>query len=327
MVARADRGRAGVVLGLPAPRQPVAARSGPSDERVAAGRRRTTGDDELDLDRRRSTRLAERADQQPETYRWSYARDFGGRPGWSSSTPGRPGCSSRTAARCSTTTRWPGSTSRCAATSTTCSSARRCRSCCRRACTTSRRGTRRSPRARGGSGSRRSGEKLRQAVDLEHWAAFQDGFQRGRRDGRRGRRRQARRGAADGHVPVRRRPPLLRRRGRDRDAGRRAAGSSRRCARRSATRCPRHDAASRRRCWRTASPARSAGWSRGRPRCRDAPLAWKRPRGPWFDNNLAILELQDERCTSGGSPGGSTDDDDRPRLERVATVDVPLPPA
>jgi hypothetical protein len=48
-------------------------------------------------------------------------------------------------------------------------------------------------------------------------------------------------------------------------------------------------------------------------------------RGPWFDNNLAIVELQDERLHfwwSRGSVEGTAVD--RPRLERVATVDVPL---
>ena len=42
-------------------------------QRIAAHAR---GDDELDLTQC-STRFAERVDQQPETYRWSYARDFG----------------------------------------------------------------------------------------------------------------------------------------------------------------------------------------------------------------------------------------------------------
>jgi hypothetical protein len=60
-------------------------------------------------------------------------------------------------------------------------------------------------------------------------------------------------------------------------------------------------------------------------------------RGPWFDNNLAVVELQDEQLHfwwSRGSVAGVDGVDgvdgagvDRPRLERVATVDVPLPPA
>jgi hypothetical protein len=50
-------------------------------------------------------------------------------------------------------------------------------------------------------------------------------------------------------------------------------------------------------------------------------------RGPWFDNNLAIVELQDKRLHFWWSRGHVDGDVDRPRLERVATVDVPLPPA
>jgi len=58
-----------------------------------------------------------------------------------------------------------------------------------------------------------------------------------------------------------------------------------------------------------------------------SPLRWEMKRGPWFDNNLAIVELQDERLHFWWSRGRVDGDVDRPRLERVATVDVPLPPA
>jgi hypothetical protein len=61
-----------------------------------------------------------------------------------------------------------------------------------------------------------------------------------------------------------------------------------------------------------------------------SPLRWEMKRGPWFDNNLAIVELQDERLhfwwSRGSVEGGADGDVARPRLERVATVDVPLPP-
>ena len=184
VVARADRRRAGVVLGLPAPRQPLARTSAPSDEiwqRIvgARGRRRARPRP------RRSTRFAERVDQQPETYRWSYARDFGDQARLvvvdsraARVLDARPPLDARR--------RRDGLVRRAAARrrSTTCSSAPRCRSCCRPGCTTSRRSTRRSPRAPGAGAPRGVGEKLRQAVDLEHWAAFQDGFRDGRRDGR-----------------------------------------------------------------------------------------------------------------------------------------------
>jgi len=58
-----------------------------------------------------------------------------------------------------------------------------------------------------------------------------------------------------------------------------------------------------------------------------SPLRWEMKQGPWFDNNLAIVELQDERLHFWWSRGRVDGDVDRPRLERVATVDVPLPPA
>jgi phosphodiesterase/alkaline phosphatase D-like protein len=58
-----------------------------------------------------------------------------------------------------------------------------------------------------------------------------------------------------------------------------------------------------------------------------SPLRWEMKRGPWFDNNLAIIELQDDRLHFWWSRGHVDGDVDRPRLERVATVDVPLPPA
>src|SRR6478735_8940372 len=51
-----------------------------------------------------------------------------------------------------------------------------------------------------------------------------------------------------------------------------------------------------------------------------SPLRWEMKRGPWFDNNLAIVELQDERLHFWWSRGRVDGDVDRPRLERVATV-------
>ena len=57
----------------------------------------TTGADELDLTEALDA-FAERVDQEPASYRWSFARDIAA-PGWSSSTPAPPGCSRRTSAR------------------------------------------------------------------------------------------------------------------------------------------------------------------------------------------------------------------------------------
>ena len=133
------------------------------------------GDDELDLTAALDD-LADRVDQEPTTYRWSYARDFDDQARLVVVDSRAARVLDPTAARCSTTTRWPGSTSGCAATSTTSWSGRRCRSCWPRGCTTSRRSARRWPRGVGGgwAAGRRAG--LRQHADLEHWAAFQGGF-------------------------------------------------------------------------------------------------------------------------------------------------------
>jgi hypothetical protein len=57
-----------------------------------------------------------------------------------------------------------------------------------------------------------------------------------------------------------------------------------------------------------------------------SPLRWRMQRGPWYDNNLAVLELQQDRLHFWWSGGQAQGDLDRPRLERVATVDVSLPP-
>ena len=59
-----------------------------------------------------------------------------------------------------------------------CSSPTRCRSCWSRRCTTSRHGTRPCARAPGGSAGAGIGERIRRALDLEHWAAFNESFRR-----------------------------------------------------------------------------------------------------------------------------------------------------
>ena len=60
-------------------------------------------------------------------------------------------------------------------TTTSCSP-RRCRSSCCRASTTWRDGTRRSRRGRWGRPGKWVGERMRQALDLEHWASFRESF-------------------------------------------------------------------------------------------------------------------------------------------------------
>jgi hypothetical protein len=79
---------------------------------------------------------------------------------------------------------------------------------------------------------------------------------------------------------------------------------------------------------------RLAAKGRARPRGRifrgrvpRSPLWWRVREGPWFDNNLAVLELQDDRLHFWWSRGEVHGDTDRPTLHRVATVDVETPAA
>jgi hypothetical protein len=56
-----------------------------------------------------------------------------------------------------------------------------------------------------------------------------------------------------------------------------------------------------------------------------SPLRWRLTSGPWYDNNLAVLELRPESLHFWWSRGDVGDGRaDRPTLRRVATVDVPL---
>jgi hypothetical protein len=56
-----------------------------------------------------------------------------------------------------------------------------------------------------------------------------------------------------------------------------------------------------------------------------SPLRWKVTKGPWYDNNLAVLELQLDRLHLRWSRGEVHDGRaDHPTLATVASVDVPL---
>ncbi|QIG43236.1 alkaline phosphatase family protein [Nocardioides anomalus] len=56
-----------------------------------------------------------------------------------------------------------------------------------------------------------------------------------------------------------------------------------------------------------------------------SPLRWEVTQGPWYDNNLAVLELQEQQLHFTWARGVVDGERyDRARLERVATVDVPL---
>jgi hypothetical protein len=55
-----------------------------------------------------------------------------------------------------------------------------------------------------------------------------------------------------------------------------------------------------------------------------SPLHWRLTRGPWYDNNLAVLELLEDRLHFWWSRGEVHDGrPDHATLHRVATVDVP----
>ncbi len=174
LVARAGGRRARLLLGAPAPRQPQRAgpRRGPA---VAADR---------GVRRRRGARRHRRAGPARGRRRPAPGDRSGGasratstpRRGWSSSTPGPRACSTPSGARCSTTASWPGSTSRMQGdvdhlligTSLPVLLAPFLHhlEAFGEAMAQKRFGRLLGP----------AGEWLRTTADLEHWAAFQDGF-------------------------------------------------------------------------------------------------------------------------------------------------------
>ena len=199
----------GVVLGPPAPRQHDARRARRRRDLAGdRGARRRRGEfDATDL----LDEFAERADQQPESYRWSYAREFGARrPAGGRGLAGGPGA--RPDEPLDARRRRDGLARR--------ADARRRRPPARRhvpavpaqprASTTSRRGARRWPTAAGVGAARRLGEKLRQDARPRALGGVPGRLPEGRgmtlevARGERGRR------TADGHVPLRRRAPQLR---------------------------------------------------------------------------------------------------------------------
>jgi hypothetical protein len=173
----------------------------------------------------------------------------------------------------------------------------------------------------------RVGEKLRRTVDLEHWAAFQDAFQQVARmtlEVARGERGAAPRTvtflSGDVHhsyvseaVPA--------------GAGAGAPLQSRIVQ---AVCSPIRNPLSRK--WRYATAAASYGVAGplgavvGRSaKVPDAPLRWRLVRGPWFDNNIATLEVTASGLLRMWWATGTVHDGDhdRPRLDLVADVTVP----
>jgi hypothetical protein len=74
--------------------------------------------------------------------------------------------------------------------------------------------------------------------------------------------------------------------------------------------------------WVSRMPRRLARWAKVPP----SPLTWDIDRGPWYDNNLAVLETADHggltmRWYAGDATGRASDD---PVLRTVAEFDVPV---
>src|SRR6478735_1092031 len=168
----------------------------------------------------------------------------------------------------------------------------------------------------------KAGEKIRKGADLEHWAAFQDGFQKvaamalsvGR--GERG-RAPATVTFLSGdvhHSYVSEAFPT-----------RRAMRGKRQLQSRivQAVCSPIRNPLARK--WRFATAFLSYGVAgpighvvARSAKVPNAPLTWKLVKGPWFDNNLATLEVT-ERCLHMWWARGEVDGDqhDRPRLVEV----------
>jgi phosphodiesterase/alkaline phosphatase D-like protein len=182
--------------------------------------------------------------------------------------------------------------------------------------------------ASGGWGPRLEpvGEWLRRTVDLEHWAAFQRGFQQVAAmvlEVARGQRGRAPRSvtflSGDVHHsyvstarPTRREaqgaPPV------------RSAIVQAVCS-------PIRNPLSRR--WRFATAFLSYGLAGpiGHVVARSAkvphaPVRWRLAEGPWFDNNLGSLEVQPEGLRMWWATGVVDGDQDRPRLKAVAHFQV-----
>jgi phosphodiesterase/alkaline phosphatase D-like protein len=168
----------------------------------------------------------------------------------------------------------------------------------------------------------RVGEAMRQGADMEHWAAFELGFRRVARmvlevaAGERGRAprtitflsgdvhhsyvAEARPGRSEGRQvasrivqavcsPIRNPLPGYMQRV--------TAAAARRPA---------------------AEFARALARSAGVPH---SPLSWRLTEGPWYDNNLAVLELRPSGMKLWWTAGEVVDREDRPVLRRVATVE------
>lgn len=173
----------------------------------------------------------------------------------------------------------------------------------------------------------RLGEKLRTGVDLEHWAAFQKSFQRVAdmvlqvATGQRGPApRTVTFLSGDVHhsyVSEARRSRSAERRG--------AAPLQSRILQ--AVCSPIRNPLPRSMRFATAFLSYGVAGPVGHVVARSAkvpkpPLRWKLLRGPWFDNNLASLEVTEDGLRMWWATGVVVDDEDLPQLEQVAEVSV-----
>ena len=170
-----------------------------------------------------------------------------------------------------------------------------------------------------GKRSAELGEKLRQAVDLEHWGAFQKAFQRVAQmavevaDGKRGRAPQTVTFlSGDVHHSYLSEVQREHR-----------AGSSRIIQ---AVCSPIRNPLPRKMRFATAVLAYAVAGPVGKVVARsakvpDAPFSWKNLAGPWFDNSIAILEDREDGLDVRWQTGTVVDGDHlHPRLDTVADI-------